>query len=128
MKITSLLVAFSLFCTKGASAASASTATYFGNTNNADTEYTAWLATASPQYARNSFLPALSDPTDGMAVHWTIQGETIQLAVVAKTTGWLGFGTYAMWIPWDSLCTNTTELVSQPTYVAYHQASRKPVE
>jgi hypothetical protein len=101
MKITALWVAFSLFGTKGASAVSASAATYFGNTNDADTEYTAWLATASASYARNTFLPAVSNPTDGMAVHWTIQGETIQLAVVAKTTGWLGFGTYmtAMWIP-----------------------------
>jgi hypothetical protein len=128
MKITSLLVAFSLFCTNGASAASA---TYFGNTNNTDTEYTAWLATATPPYARNTFLPALTDPTDGMAVHWTIQGETIQLAVAAKTTGWLGFGTYIqLRCGYRGIVCEQIYFCSgpQPTYFAYHQGSRKPVE
>jgi hypothetical protein len=82
-------------------AAAANPTGYFGHndTNVATTEYTAWLANhtmSNSSYARHAFLASLNDPSDGMAVHWTIiQGESmIRLAVAARTTGWLGFGTY----------------------------------
>jgi hypothetical protein len=84
----------------GVAAAAAVTATgYFGHNDTnvtATNEYTAWLANhtrSNSSYARHAFLASIDDPSDGMAVHWTIQGESIRLAVAARTTGWLGFGT-----------------------------------
>jgi hypothetical protein len=63
---------------------------YFGNDAE---EYASWLASNNTFYARHTFLSAPLNPQDGMAIHWTIQGEEIQLAVAARATGWLGFGT-----------------------------------
>jgi hypothetical protein len=67
-------------------------AAYFGSDAGSAEEYAAWLNRTS-LYERHTFLAAPQNPNDGMAVHWTIKGEEIRLAVAARTTGWLGFGT-----------------------------------
>jgi hypothetical protein len=104
-KTTTMKVLFAAAATFSWIAAAAANPTgYFGhndtNVTTTTTEYTAWLANhttmSNSSYARHAFLASLNDPSDGMAVHWTIQeGESmIRLAVAARTTGWLGFGTY----------------------------------
>jgi hypothetical protein len=95
MKLPSISILFCLFA-QGVSGDAAAAAKYFGAEaiNAASNEYTTWLEkNASQPYKRHVFLPARNDTTHGMAVHWTIQDGEIQLAVAAKTTGWLGFGT-----------------------------------
>jgi dopamine beta-monooxygenase len=62
--------------------------TYFGGS---DTEaYTAWLQGAS--YGKTAFIESTQAPGAGVALHWTIEDETIKLAVAARATGWVGFG------------------------------------
>jgi dopamine beta-monooxygenase len=64
------------------------TSTYFGGT---DIEgYTAWLQGAS--YGKTAFIQSTQVDGAGVALHWTIEGETIKLAVAARATGWVGFG------------------------------------
>jgi hypothetical protein len=77
-----------------AAAAAAVPTGYFGHNDTnvtATNEYTVWLAnhtrSNSSSYARHAYLASLDDPSDGMAVHWTIQGESIRLAVAARTSG-----------------------------------------
>jgi hypothetical protein len=100
-KTTMKVLAVATFC--WIAVAAANPTGYFGQNDTnvtATTEYTVWLAnhttSSNNSYARHAFLASLDDPSDGMAVHWTIQeGESmIRLAVAARTTGWLGFGTY----------------------------------
>lgn len=56
-------------------------------------EYTVWLNSKGSQYKQHTFLETSSDPTDGMAVHWTIEDDMIRMAVAAEAKGWMGFGT-----------------------------------
>jgi hypothetical protein len=92
MKLPSISILFCLFA-QGVSGDAAAAAKYFGTANATSNEYTTWLEKNAAPYKRHVFLPALTDTTHGMAVHWTIQDGEIQLAVAAKATGWLGFGT-----------------------------------
>lgn len=64
---------------------------FFGGANHA--EYVEWIETSAGQYSRSSFLPSLDSASSGVALHWTIEGENIRLAVAARATGWVGFGT-----------------------------------
>jgi hypothetical protein len=95
MKFPSISVLFCLLAQGRVSGDAAAAAKYFGSAviNATSNEYTTWLEKNAAPYKRHVFLPALTDTTHGMAVHWTIQDGEIQLAVAAKTTGWLGFGT-----------------------------------
>jgi DOMON domain/Copper type II ascorbate-dependent monooxygenase, N-terminal domain/Copper type II ascorbate-dependent monooxygenase, C-terminal domain len=61
---------------------------YFGGSGNEG--YTAWLRGA--WYSRTAFIESAQDERSGVALHWTIEGETIKLAVAAKAEGWVGFG------------------------------------
>lgn len=61
---------------------------FFGGIENE--AYLEWLQKAS--YERTEFLPSPAGNSTGAALHWTIHGEKIFLAVAAKATGWLGFG------------------------------------
>jgi hypothetical protein len=92
MKLTAISTFFCLLA-QGVSVGATAAATYFGTAANTTNEYTTWLEKSASPYKRHVFLAALNDTTHGMAVHWTIQDGEIQLAVAAKTTGWLGFGT-----------------------------------
>ena len=54
--------------------------------------YTDWVAQIGANYDVSALLPP-GDPTDvKLAVHWSIVGDKIHLAVAAEATGWLGFG------------------------------------
>ena len=65
--------------------------TYFGGIDNG--EYTSWLETRGSHYSQSVFLDVGGeDESLGMAVHWSIVGHEIQLAVAARATGWVGFG------------------------------------
>jgi hypothetical protein len=88
MKIQLGLILFSLY--KGCSSGDSSVAFFGADDGDAD-EYADWLKNAV--YERHTFLSSPHKPNDGMSVHWTIQGEEIRLAVAARATGWLGFGT-----------------------------------
>jgi hypothetical protein len=91
MKFQTISIIFCLFA-QGVSGDAAAAAKYFGTAANATNEYTTWLEENASPYERHVFLAPLNDTTHGMAVHWTIQDGEIQLAVAAKTTGWMGFG------------------------------------
>ena len=54
-------------------------------------EYTDWLQNA--QYDKSTFLAHSADTTKGVMIHWTIDDETMYLAVAAKAQGWASFGT-----------------------------------
>jgi len=60
---------------------------HFGGVNHQ--EYISWLSTRA-RYSESLYLPA--DGDQGAAVHWTIDGDTIRLAVVARAQGWIGLG------------------------------------
>jgi DOMON domain/Copper type II ascorbate-dependent monooxygenase, C-terminal domain/Copper type II ascorbate-dependent monooxygenase, N-terminal domain len=62
--------------------------TYFGGSDNEG--YISWLGGTS--YERSSFIESTQVEGSGVAVHWTVEGDTIKLAVAAKATGWVGFG------------------------------------
>jgi dopamine beta-monooxygenase len=63
--------------------------TYFGGSDNGG--YTSWLQGVSNRYKKTAFVDATQDGA-GVALHWTISGDTINLAVAARATGWVGFG------------------------------------
>jgi dopamine beta-monooxygenase len=55
--------------------------------------YTAWLqTTGASSYDKTAFVESTQAQGAGVALHWTIQDEAIQLAVAARATGWVGFG------------------------------------
>jgi hypothetical protein len=62
---------------------------YFGGSDN--DVYLDW-ADGISRYTSSVFLPSNADPNLGAAVHWSIAGDSIFLAVAARATGWLGFG------------------------------------
>lgn len=62
--------------------------TFFGGIENE--AYLEWLQGVS--YERTEFLPSPAGNSTGAALHWTIQGDEIFLAVAAKASGWVGFG------------------------------------
>lgn len=63
---------------------------YFGGSVNNDA-YVRWLS--QRRYNRSTFLASSQSDDAGVALHWNIvNGEQIQLAVVARATGWVGFG------------------------------------
>jgi hypothetical protein len=64
-------------------------AEYFGGSDN--DVYLDWADGVS-RYTSSVFLPSNADPNLGAAVHWSIEGDSIFLAVAARATGWLGFG------------------------------------
>jgi DOMON domain len=67
------------------------TSLYFGG--NEVEGYTAWWQGASALYDKTAFVESTqADGGSGVALHWTIDGETMQLAVAARATGWVGFG------------------------------------
>lgn len=44
------------------------------------------------QYTQHLYIPTKSDSCKGMKFYWKIINDTIQVTVVAKTSGWIGFG------------------------------------
>jgi hypothetical protein len=87
MKLSSLLF-LSLFYGHQSLAQAKDPAAYFGGSGNEG--YVAWLQGLS--YDKTVFLESTNDDAKGVALHWTIEGETIKLAVAAKATGWVAFG------------------------------------
>lgn len=65
---------------------------YFAGADNET--YVEWLRDVN--YTKSTFLSNPRDETKGAALHWTIDGEKIRLAVAAKAKGWSGFGTYLL--------------------------------
>jgi hypothetical protein len=61
---------------------------YFGGINNS--AYLDWLQGAS--YERSTFLPSITDPDRGAAMHWTANATHLILAIAAMAEGWVGFG------------------------------------
>jgi Copper type II ascorbate-dependent monooxygenase, N-terminal domain/DOMON domain len=61
---------------------------YFGGSSNEG--YLAWLS--KMQYDKSVFIGSNKDDAKGVALHWTIEGETIKLAVAAHASGWVAFG------------------------------------
>jgi Copper type II ascorbate-dependent monooxygenase, N-terminal domain/DOMON domain/Copper type II ascorbate-dependent monooxygenase, C-terminal domain len=84
----SVLLFLSLFYGYPSLAQAKDPAAYFGGSGNEG--YVAWLRGVS--YDKTVFLPSTNDDAKGVALHWTIEGETIKLAVAAKATGWVAFG------------------------------------
>jgi hypothetical protein len=69
-------------------------AEYFGGSDH--DAYVEWLAVSvnnsASRYTNSIFLPTNGDPSLGAAVHWSIEGDSVFLAVAARATGWVGFG------------------------------------
>lgn len=69
-------------------------ADYFGGSDH--DAYIDWWATtkttSASRYTNSVFLPSNGDHSMGAAVHWSIQDDSIFLAVSARATGWVGFG------------------------------------
>jgi hypothetical protein len=62
--------------------------TYFGGSGNEG--YLSWLNKV--QYDKSVFVVSNMDNAKGVALHWTIEGETIKLAVAAQASGWVAIG------------------------------------
>jgi hypothetical protein len=62
---------------------------YFGG-SDVEGYYTAWLQGES--YDKAAFIKSTLVKAGGVALHWTIDGETIKLAVAARATGWVALG------------------------------------
>jgi hypothetical protein len=106
-KIIDMMATFSLSCLLAVVFVTSATAQTFSNNTTplpADyfggsdrNTYLDWWAvnagnSASGGYTNSIFLPSNSDPSLGAAVHWSIQGDSVFLAVAARATGWVGFG------------------------------------
>jgi hypothetical protein len=81
-----LPVSLLLFLWIASASGSSDYSTYFGGND----EYIEWYETVKGIYNASIFLSDAS--TSGAALHWSIIDEQLQLAVVARATGWLGFG------------------------------------
>ena len=69
----------------------ASTQSCFGGADNA--AYIDWVAGAGASYTAAACYNASSpDTTQGMAVHWKLDDENIQIAFAARATGYVSFG------------------------------------
>lgn len=65
---------------------------YFGGT--ADRQpYLDWIAakTVEERYNASTFLPG-SEAGQGAAIHWTIQGDELHMALAVRAMGWAAFG------------------------------------
>ena len=63
--------------------------TYFPGGDNG--VYDDWVNSTS--YTKSTFIESTSSVTgEGVAIHWDTTDSAIQLAVVAKATGWAAFG------------------------------------
>ena len=92
MKVSEFILA-SLFLTSHVHGDAFETeADYFGGVDN--DVYMDWIraTNASSRYENSIFLDSKSDSSQGAAVHWTIQEDTLHLAVACRATGWIGFG------------------------------------
>jgi hypothetical protein len=87
--LLSLVCVFMNVTAATAQTLSSSPADYFGGSDN--DAYLDWSNGVS-RYKGSMFLPSNADPDLGAAVHWSIEGDSIFLAVAARATGWLGFG------------------------------------
>jgi hypothetical protein len=87
--IWSLVFVFLSLTTATAQTLSNSPAEYFGGIDN--DAYVDWSQSVS-RYTSSLFLPSNADPDLGAALHWSIEGDSVFLAVAARATGWVGFG------------------------------------
>ena len=63
---------------------------YFGGTQNQ--EYLDWVRSGiDSKYNSSVYLPSI-DQANGAAVHWTVDGDWLHIAVAARCSGWIGFG------------------------------------
>ena len=63
---------------------------YFGGELNAP--YLQWLTEAGSSYANSLYLFSQTDPTDGVAIHWKVVGDSLAVAVAARAEGWVAIG------------------------------------
>jgi DOMON domain len=61
---------------------------YFGGVDNQ--VYMNWVKNVT--YPANLFVASDSNETEGIAMHWDIQGDYLYLAVAARASGFVGFG------------------------------------
>lgn len=87
--LSSLAFAFLSLTTATAQTLSNRPTEYFGASDN--DAYLDWSKSVS-RYTSSLYLPSNADPDLGAAVHWSIEGDSIFLAVAARATGWVGFG------------------------------------
>jgi hypothetical protein len=87
--LSSLVFVFLSLTAATAQTRSNSPAEYFGGSDN--DAYLDWSESVS-RYTSSLYLPSNADPDLGAAVHWSIEGDSIFLAVAARATGWVGFG------------------------------------
>ena len=63
---------------------------YFGGTQNQ--EYLDWVGSGiDTKYNSSVYLPSI-DQANGAAIHWTVDGDWLHIAVAARCSGWIGFG------------------------------------
>jgi len=60
--------------------------------DNQKLAYTTWLNDHASSYTRQAFLSTASDPNEGVATFWNIDGDSIDFAIVVQADGWVGFG------------------------------------
>lgn len=67
---------------------------YFASlTSDEKEDYTNWLADHASSYSRHEFMQGEEDDdANGAAIFWTIDNDTIHLALAVPATGWVGFG------------------------------------
>jgi hypothetical protein len=87
--LSSLVFVFLSLTAARAQTLSNSPAEYFGASDN--DAYLDWSESVS-RYSSSLYFPSNADPDLGAAVHWSIEGDSIFLAVAARATGWVGFG------------------------------------
>lgn len=63
---------------------------YFASVDSA--AYLDWLSLTGGAYGASAYLPSPSTMENGVAIHWTLNDDHIELAVAARATGWLGLG------------------------------------
>lgn len=54
--------------------------------------YLDWLEQRSTYYGKHAFVASPRVQGNGIALHWTLEGDKIHLAVAGQAIGWLGFG------------------------------------
>ena len=72
--------------------------TFFGGVDH--DEYLRWVEENGAGYDKFLFIPVPGDTDKGLAIHWSLYSDSddnapasrINIAVVARSTGWLGFG------------------------------------
>jgi hypothetical protein len=92
------LLSFTVEMVHGTSRDTTTPAGFFGGSDNVG--YLTWVEETSTLYERYLYLPTITDPDQGAAVHWNIVSpsetdtslQMIQLAVAVRATGWVGLG------------------------------------